>query len=120
MAGGKIPKDRIIDGIDLTKSLTENRESERDHMFYYRGDEIYAVRLKNYKAHFVTQGAYGQFGERTEHNKPLLYDLNKDPSENFDISADHPEIILEIQKLVASHNSNMVKGKDQLAEREQN
>ena len=119
-AGGKIPKDRIIDGIDLTKSLTENRESERDHMFYYRGDEIYAVRLKNYKAHFVTQGAYGQFGERTEHNKPLLYDLNKDPSENFDISADHPEIILEIQKLVASHNSNMVKGKDQLAEREQN
>jgi uncharacterized coiled-coil protein SlyX len=41
-----------------------------------------------------------------------------DPSENFDISANHPEIIEEINTMVKEHQSKLVKGKDQLADRE--
>ncbi|HET8735837.1 MAG TPA: arylsulfatase, partial [Pricia sp.] len=113
-----IPDDRIIDGVDLGATLTEGKESPRTEMFYYRGTDLYAVRLGDYKAHFITEGAYGQFGEREVHATPLLYNVNQDPSEQFDIAAGHPEVIEKIKALVAEHRAKMVRGKDQLAARD--
>lgn len=119
MAGIEIPKDRIVDGVDLTETLLNKKESPRKGVLYYRGTEIYAARLGDYKAHFITQGAYGEFGDRQEHETPLLYNLNHDAAEKFDIAVKHPEILQKIQELVAAHNSKLVAGKDQLADREQ-
>lgn len=118
LAGVPLPKDREIDGVDLGPTLFEERESPRKNMFYYRGTDLYAVRLNNYKAHFVTQGAYGQFGAKEKHETPLLYDLEKDPSEQFDVAEKHPEIIAKINTLVSEHQKKLVRGKDQLADRE--
>ncbi len=118
MAGASLPDDRIIDGVDLSATLLEGKESPRDKMFYYRGTELYAVRLGDFKAHFVTQGAYGEFGERQEHDPPLLYNLSHDPGEKFDVGEQHPEMIRKINELVSRHRSKLVLGKDQLADRE--
>ncbi|MGB5553668.1 MAG: sulfatase [Flavobacteriaceae bacterium] len=118
LAGVTIPNDRIVDGVDLSGILLGDEPSSRDNMFYYRGTELYAVRLGDFKAHFITQGEYGQFGERQEHNPPLLYNLNHDPGEQFDIGAKHPETISKIYALVAAHKSKLVLGADQLVERE--
>ncbi|MGB7396136.1 MAG: sulfatase [Pricia sp.] len=118
LAGTEIPDDRIIDGVDLSGTLFEQQASPRDHMFYYRGTELYAVRLGDYKAHFITQGAYGQFGEREEHENPILYNVDQDPSEQFDIAAAHPEILQEIRSLVDEHRARLKPGKDMLAERD--
>ncbi|MGB6152481.1 MAG: arylsulfatase, partial [Pricia sp.] len=90
----------------------------RKNMFYYRGTELYAVRQGDYKAHFITQGAYGQFGDREEHTTPILYNVNEDPSEQFDIAGEHPDILEDINALVARHRATLVMGKDMLAERE--
>ncbi|SHI65332.1 sulfatase family protein [Pseudozobellia thermophila] len=119
MAGVEIPNDRIIDGVDLSGTLFRHESSPRKSMFYYRGTELYAVRMENYKAHFITQGAYGQFGKRQEHDPPLLYHLNHDPSENFNIAPAHPEVLATIDELVKKHRSKLIRGKDQLADREQ-
>ncbi|NND80597.1 MAG: sulfatase [Maribacter sp.] len=118
LAGVAIPKDRIIDGKDLSKTLLKRETSPRNSILFYRGTELFAVRLGDFKAHYITQGAYGEFGERKEHDPPLLFNLSHDASEKFDIAAQHPEVIEQINALIASHNSNLVKGKDQLAERE--
>ncbi len=118
LAGVEIPKDRIVDGVDLSATLFEGNESPRKEMFYYRGTELFAVRLGDYKAHFITQGVYGQFGEREEHATPILYNLSEDPGEQFDIAAEHPEILEQINALVTQHQSKLVRGKDQLADRE--
>jgi len=118
LAGVDIPNDRIIDGKDLSQTLLEREASPRKSILYYRGTELYAARLGDFKAHYTTQGAYGEFGERKEHNPPLLFNLSHDPSENFDIAKQHPDVIAQINALVASHKSNLVKGKDQLVERE--
>lgn len=115
MAGVPIPEDRIIDGMDLSPVLFENKESPRKEMFYYRGDRLYAARVGDYKAHFITQDAYGP--EKTEHNPPLLYNLNIDPSEKYDVSKDNPEALEIINKVVKEHNAKMVKGPDQLKDR---
>tara|TARA_R110002049_G_scaffold28018_4_gene96624 strand:+ start:34044 stop:35462 length:1419 start_codon:yes stop_codon:yes gene_type:complete len=118
LAGVSVPDDRVIDGLDLSATLFEQKPSPRKQVLYYRGTELYAARLGDYKAHYITQGEYGQFGDRVEHNPPILYNLSLDPSENHDIGADHPEIIQQIDKMVEQHTSKLVKGKDQLVDRE--
>ena len=118
IAGVELPNDRILDSHDLGPVLFEQKESARKSVIYYRGTEIYAARLGDFKAHFITQGVYGQFGEREEHNPPILYNLGHDPSEQFNIAKNHPEVLQQINELVAEHKSKLVAGKDQLADRE--
>lgn len=118
MAGVEIPDDRTIDGLDLSGTLLEGKPSPRKSMLFYRGTDLFAARLGDLKAHFITQGAYGQFGERQDHDIPLLYNVSHDPSELFDISSGNQELLEEINALVAEHKLNLIKGKDQLAERE--
>ncbi|NNE77358.1 MAG: sulfatase [Pricia sp.] len=115
LAGVAIPEDRIIDGVDLSPVLFENRESPREEMFYYRGDRLYAARVGDFKAHFITQDAYGP--DVLEHDPPLLYNLSIDTSEKFDVASEHPEVLERINKVVKEHTAKMVKGPDQLKHR---
>ena len=117
IAGISLPDDRILDSYDLSPILFKNKKGEREHLFYYRGTELFAVRKGNFKAHFITQGEYGLYGEKEIHDPPLLYNLNHDPSESFNISRKHPEILKSIEKLVDEHKKNMVVGDDQLKDR---
>jgi arylsulfatase A-like enzyme len=73
--------------------LLGNEPSPRENMLYYRGTDLYAIRLGDYKAHYITQGEYGMFGGREEHNPPILYNISQDPSEQYNIAEDHPEIL---------------------------
>ena len=118
LAGVPIPEDRIIDGLDLSPVFFEGGASPRKEVYYYRGDELYAVRLGEYKAHFVTEGAYtATTVER--HDPPLLYNVNLDPAETFDVSADHPEVVEAIRRVVTEHQAKLVKGDDQLKDVEE-
>lgn len=117
MAKVEVPRDRVMDGIDLSPVLLNKAKGSRDKVFYYRGDELYAVRVGAYKAHFITEGEYGQFGGREEHNPPLLYNLNQDPSEEHDLGSQYPEILQKIDEVVKKHKESMVKGPDQLKDR---
>jgi len=112
LAGVELPDDRVLDGEDLSSTLFEGKASPRETMFYYRGDELYAVRYGSYKAHYVTQSAYAE--DREAHETPLLYNVDVDPSEKYEISAKHPEVITAINKIVEEHNKNLVKGPDML------
>lgn len=118
LGGAPIPNDRIVDGVDLTGTLFQGEASQRKQMFFYRGSELYAVRMGKYKAHFVTEGAYRMFGDKEVHELPLLYDMDRDPSEEYDIAQENPEVIEKIKQLVKEHQANLVKGKDLLVERE--
>ena len=114
LAGGKVPGN--LDGYDLTKVITEQAKSPREEMFYYRGVEVYAVRKGRFKAHFITKPEYGA-GKTEVHKTPLLYDLNEDPSEKFDVAQQHPEIVAEIQKLKAQHEASIKPVENQLEKR---
>ena len=116
LAGAKVPDDRVVDGLDLSPALFGTGPSPRKVMFYYRGAKLYAARKGLYKAHFITKPSYGR-GKETRHDPPLLYHLGHDPSEKYDISKDHPEVIKDIQKEVALHLANLTPGEDQLAKR---
>jgi arylsulfatase A len=48
---------------------------------------------------------------------PLLYNLERDPSEKYDIAVNHPDVIAGIMKLRREHESTLIEGEDQLAPR---
>ena len=42
-----------------------------------------------------------------EHDPPALYHLGSDPSERFDVAAEHPEVLAEIALEVERHRSSL-------------
>jgi len=106
LAGVPVPKDRTLDGVDISPALLGTGPSPRKVMFYYRGQQLYAVRKGMFKAHFITQPAYGK-GRKEEHDPPLLFHLGEDPGEKFNVADKYPEVIAEIRKLVQEHQANM-------------
>ena len=104
-------KNMIVDGYDLSETLLRKKESQRDEMFFYKGDELFAVRLGDFKLHLKTTD---WFKDPKKHNPPLLFNLNIDPSEKFNISSKNPEKVKEILELIKVHNLRLVRGKNQL------
>jgi arylsulfatase A len=114
LAGVDPPNDRILDGYDLGPVLRGQGPSPRDEMMYYRSREIFAARVGRFKAHFVTQSGYGG-DPPVVHDPPLVFDLQADPSERFDVAARHPEAVQEIEERVEAHRKTIEPVPDQLA-----
>ena len=108
LAGARLSTGRVVDGVDLSAPLKGTGRSARDTMFYYADNELRAIRRNNYKAHFITSGAYGLGGARAVHTPPLLFDLSVDPGERFDIAAAHPEIVADLVKEADAHRRTVV------------
>ena len=113
LAGIDVPDDRIYDGYDISPVIFNSGDNPRDIVWFYRGTQIYAVRKGSYKAHFVTRPEYGGGGP-VSHDPPLLYNLNVDPSEKYDIAEKHPEIIAEIIRAMEDHVATVVPVENQL------
>ncbi len=113
LAGATLPADRALDSLDLSPVLQGTGPSPRSTMFYYRDTTVYAVRKGAFKAHFQTRNDYGD-ATVTTHNPPLLYNVEHDPGEQFDVAAEHPDVIASIQASLAAHNHDLVRGADQM------
>lgn len=84
LAGAAIPSERRIDGRDITPLLFEpNATSPHDAIFYYRGNDLEAVRAGRWKLHLGKAGAAVN----------ELYDLEADVAETVDRYADHPDVV---------------------------
>ena len=119
LAGAELPHDRTFDGGDLSPALFGTGKSPRDEMFFYHGEQLFAVRKGQHKVHFTTKVEYvGQKPER--HDPPLLFHLGHDPGENFDIAAQNPQIVRELVELAEQHMAGVVRVESQLMRRRGN
>jgi arylsulfatase A-like enzyme len=116
LAGVPTPTDRVMDGVDMAPILFGKGPGFRNTMFYYRGDELFAVRKGRFKAHFQTAPGYGTQEHPLKfekHDPPLLFDLEADPSEKFNLAAEHPQRVAEIIQEADKHRASLVVGKPQ-------
>lgn len=106
LAGGD--PSTALDASDMSPLLFGSSKGEalRKSFVYYRGTQLFAVRHGKWKAHFKTRAGYGQEPAKT-HETPLLFDLDNDPGENFDVAAEHPSVIAEIRAAVAQHRKDV-------------
>ena len=86
--------------------LTAKGPGKRNVMYYYRGQQLRAVRKGPWKMHLYTHTEYK--GEKVKkHDPPLLFHLENDPSEKYDIAANHPEIIEQLKKEINDHQATV-------------
>ena len=107
LAGGSLPTDRRIDGVDLSASLQGTGPSPREEVQYYRGTRLMALRRGPWKAHFKTQESYTGNNALVEHETPQLYNLEVDPGEQWDVAAEHPEVVASILEAAAAHRATV-------------
>jgi arylsulfatase A-like enzyme len=115
LAGGALPADRIIDGLDMSDMLLQGAPGPRHVFFYYRGTRLFAVRKDQWKLHLFTQKGYGQ-PQPDAHESPLLFNLNTDPGESFNVSTNHPAVVADLLKEIELHRATVTPVKLQLEE----
>jgi arylsulfatase len=88
IAGGKVPDDRVIDGVDQTDFfLGTQTESNREGFIVYVGSQVFAVKWRNWKVHFKEMD--GIFGEVRQYDMPRVYNLLTDPGEGENVLFPH-------------------------------
>ncbi len=118
LAGGNLPEDRIYDGHDLSDFLKgKTDKSPREAVFYYHGEQLFAVRKGNYKVHFKTKTSYVKQKQAEVHDPALLYHLGHDPGEEWNIAPENPEIIEELTALADEHRKGIKPVKSHLTGR---
>lgn len=114
LANQPLPPDRIIDGADIGSLLRDPTVALPERpLFYYRSDQLQAVRMGDFKAHFITYTGYSKEPE-VIHDSPLLFHLGHDPSENFNVADKHPEIVAKIMQVTDEHKAALVPGKNRI------
>jgi arylsulfatase A-like enzyme len=117
LTGATLPGDRPLDGVDLGPALLQGASSARPSFPYWRDDELMAFRQGPWKAHFITRGAYGRGEPRTEHAPPKLFHLDVDPGEQFDVAAEHPDVVAALTAAARAHRESVSRSAPLLAVR---
>jgi arylsulfatase A-like enzyme len=95
LSGGKVPRDRPIDGIDQSDFLLgRQNNSSREWVVWYLGSDSSAIpqpaaiRWHQFKIHLKTYESYVEY-EQLYGQRPAVYDLVRDPGEEHNIAGDH-------------------------------
>jgi len=84
IAGGEVPDDRVIDGIDITDFLLgKKKESGREGFVVYMGKDVFGVKWRNWKLHLKEQDS--AFGILRRYTMPRVYNLLNDPQERDNV-----------------------------------
>lgn len=106
LTGQSVPKDRPVDGRDISEILQNGTTQNDDPYFYYGlNNKLMAVRKGPWKLHTVTYSQTGQ--DYFEGKLPLLFNLSIDPSEKYEVSDDNPEVVAELQQLITTHQKQL-------------
>ena len=93
-----VPKDRAIDGVNQLPFLEgKQQKSARENVIFYAGNQLRAVKWKDWKFHFVFQPEPGV----TVEPAMRLFNLRSDPKEESDIKDTNPWVKSVVDKIVA-------------------
>ena len=103
LAGARVPTDRTVDGHDISPRLRGSSSSgPRNPLYYYGpGQKLHAVRQGPWKMHIMTSSQTGI--DYFEAKLPLLFHLERDPGERWDVADQFPEVIERLESLVSTH-----------------
>jgi arylsulfatase len=107
-AGGEIPTDRVIDGIDQRPFLLGKQDnSNREGFPFWNGDRLYGVKWKNWKGIFYRQKYMWDPVETLP--TPHLYNLIEDPKERENVAIHHSWVLTHMAKIVAEFYKSVEK-----------
>ena len=104
MAGADASGYSSLDGIDITETFLELR-AVRDRVIYYRQEDFVAYRHGAWKLFVNDPNPWSD--EIQESDLPLLYNLEVDPSEAFNVAKENPEVVARITTLADAHENSV-------------
>ena len=116
LAGVDLPKDRSIDGRDISPYLMPqtHKGSVPEYEFYYSGSKNMpsALRVGPWKMHVQIFSQTGNnYGFKASRDKPLLFQVEQDLGERIDRAGEEPKRIQEmLSKLEAFENQVQEEG----------
>lgn len=107
LAGGQVPGDRTIDGLNIWPVLDNSGPSPRRDFYYFNSDmdsdtQLLAVRSGQWKLHFRPANTPAGYFEPA-----ALYNLERDPSEQYDQRGDEPEAVARLRILARQFSSEL-------------
>ena len=115
LAGQPVPNDRAVDGHDISARLRGRAGTgapggaapvERRPLFYYGPrNRLHAVRRGPWKLHLKTSSQTGI--DYFDGKLPLLFNLEEDPGENWDLAERFPDVVQELLDLAATHTAEV-------------
>jgi len=96
-AGGTIPADARLDGVNLLPYLTGRSNKPPHDRLFWRFGRQWAVRIGNWKLLATNAGS------------PQLYDLANDIGEQKDLAAEHTDKVKELQAAYDEWNATLAK-----------
>tara|TARA_X000000950_G_scaffold263771_1_gene336335 strand:- start:535 stop:1938 length:1404 start_codon:yes stop_codon:yes gene_type:complete len=105
LAGGEYDK-KSLDGVDISKTFFEN-SNVRSDIHYYRQDTLIALRHKEWKMYIKDPNPWDD--GPTQKDMPLLYNVEQDPSEKYDIAKSNQKIISMLEDISLNHIQSIKK-----------
>ena len=122
LAGGKVPDDRPIDGVDQTDLLLgKNDTGRREQLLSFVGPDLVAARWKQFRVYFadVAPGRSGWGGAdllggtgasaAPMNGYPKIFNIESDPREEHNIGAMYEWVIGPALKAVEDYKASLAK-----------
>lgn len=129
LVGAEAPKDRKIDGLDISPLILGKPGAKSPHeaLYFYWDYGLEAVRAGRWKLHFPHDFRSIANRPRAHGGQPVnyvrsritlaLFDLEADPGERLNVADDHPDVVARLSRLADAARADLgdsltgVKGK---------
>jgi arylsulfatase A-like enzyme len=95
-AGGSVPTDRVMDGVNLLPYLGTDGKRQPDRPLFWRDGTYRAVLDQGWKL-IVSENP----------KKDWLFDLNQDPTEKRNLAQQQPQKLAQLKALLQAHHAQM-------------
>jgi arylsulfatase A-like enzyme len=98
LVGATLPKDRILDGRDISSLMYDPKSGPvRDTHLYYSGLKLGAIRQGKWK-YFPSSAAGNAGNNKTKESKAALYDLSTDLGESNNVAEANPDVVMKLEQ----------------------
>ena len=110
ITGSSIPKDLVIDGLDISKVLTDKGNRKNSDLLFFDGKQLQGYRSGQWKVKLPYRGFRGnKWKQFVKAHDTLLFNLNTDPGEKNNLFEKYPEKAKEILKEMIEKYQDMGK-----------
>ena len=106
MTGNEISNQEELDGLNI-KNTFVNNEPVRHDIHYYRQDTLIGIRHKEWKMYIKDPNPWND--DLTEKDIPVLYNIEHDPSEKYNLTSKHSDVVDRIVTLSKEHIQKVTK-----------
>ena len=110
MTGNEIFSQEELDGLNI-KNTFFNNEPVRHDIHYYRQDTLIGIRHKQWKMYIKDPNPWND--DLRKEDMPVLYNIEHDPSEKYNVADNNSDIVNEILSLSVDHIREVPKAPSQ-------